>query len=83
MQVKEMIKVFRMMPSSTQSNLVKEFVDELSQEHRTNQASVIRTLQHILFQYAQTMEDRTDLRNQAAVEFAKKVSQIHNPIPYI
>jgi polyhydroxyalkanoate synthesis regulator phasin len=82
MTAKEFVQTFRMMPSSTQGNMVQEIVQELNIEHRTNQASVIRTMQNILQAFAQS-SPVTDLRNEAAVNFAEKVAEIENPIPYI
>lgn len=73
-----------MTPGSVQGRMVEEFVDELCKEHRTHQASVIRNIQHILFAYAQNMEGKTDDRNDAAVNFAKKVRQLDDiSIPYV
>ena len=60
--------------------LVQEFLGEMRTEHRTNQASVIRTMQAILVGYS---ESNSDMRNEAAVEFAQEVKKIETRIPFI
>jgi hypothetical protein len=82
MTAKEIVQLFKMTQSSVQTDMVQDIVAELNNEHRTNQASAIRTMQNILQAFAQS-NPRTDLRNQAAVEFAQKVNEIDQPIPYI
>jgi lipoate-protein ligase B len=82
MTPKEFVQTMRMMPCGYQGRLVEEIVDEMVKEHRTNQASVVRNLQHILQAFSQR-QPATDPRNQAAVEFADEVAKIEKPIPYI
>lgn len=53
--------------------LAKEFTEFLKNEHRTLQANFIRMIQYILNEYARN--EYTDLRNEAAVAFSKKVAE--------
>lgn len=49
--------------------------------HRTLQAGVIRAFQKMAEEYGNT--EYKDLRNEAAVEFCKKIAKIDHYIPYI
>jgi hypothetical protein len=82
MTVKEMVNVLKMCPSSTATSMVQEFSEIISMEHRTHQANIVRNLQHILIAYGQNNRG-TDLRNEAAVQFAQQVSELEAPIPYV
>lgn len=53
---------------------------ELCQSHRTLQASFIRAFQDAMVSYS---EIHTDLRNAAAVDFAKKVVAMEHYIPFV
>jgi hypothetical protein len=75
------IKTFRMAPSQMQKEYVQEVVLQLRSEHRTNQASVIRTMKDIITEFAKS-NPGTDPRNQDAVEWANEVSKIEKFISY-
>ena len=83
MNIQEIINVLKMAPGSSADSMTKQFVEELSKEHRTNQASVIRNMQTIMSEYGMTIHDNTDLRNEAAVEVALEVACIDKRIPYV
>lgn len=59
-----------------------EIFNALMKEHRTHQATYIRTLAKVLEKYSKTTGD---LRNQAAIDYAKNATKANktNPIPYI
>lgn len=59
---------------------VREFLNQLKQEHRTHQQDVIRALTQILAGYAGVDHD---LRNEAAEELCRKLKPVidENPLP--
>jgi len=71
--MKDIIEALRCGPGSFGDELVEQFVSELSKEHKTHQANVIRNMQKILISYGERMQQRTDLRNKSAVAFCQKV----------
>ena len=79
MLVKNLIDALKVTGMS-QDELVQDFIQDLKIDHRTNQASVIRTMQAILVGY---VDARSDLRNEGAVEFAKEVKKLDMHIPFI
>jgi hypothetical protein len=78
----EIVKALRLDPGMSQRDLVENLSLEIGLQHRTHQASIIRNLQAVLKHFAEN-NTGTDPRNEAAVNFAKKVAEIENPIPYI
>jgi len=53
------------------------------QEHRTHQQNIVRNLKDILECLSIGMQDRTDLRNQHAFEFCKKVEELNHSMSYV
>lgn len=68
--------------SFKKSKNADEIFRALKNEHRTNQATFIRTIASVLEQYA---EMNGDLRNEAAIQYAKNASKANEDqaIPYI
>ena len=62
---------------------LEEFILDILGEHRTNQASAIRSIQYILHEYADRASGHTDERNRAAHDFAAAVAKIDIHIPFI
>jgi hypothetical protein len=62
--------------------LSRTFALKLAREHRTIQQSTLRTLQMTLVQYL-ALDPGTDLRNHAAVEWAREVVAIPAAMPMI
>jgi len=69
-------------PDPRYNETLQQVLDLLIAEHRTNQASIVRSLQYILQQYADRNRG-TDARNEAAVDFAEQVSCIDSYISYV
>ena len=59
----------------------KDLAQELLKEHLTNQQSVIRNIFSMLKIYAENAA--TDLRNEEAVKWAKKITEKPVHFPYI
>jgi hypothetical protein len=55
-------------------------VEHLKNEHRTLQQTFWRIIQKVAVQYK---DFNTDLRNEAAVKFAKDIADIDGPMPFI
>jgi hypothetical protein len=55
-------------------------LDELQAEHRTNQQSLWRVLRRLVKLYSNTP---SDLRNEASVQWASRVSSDDAPLPYV
>jgi hypothetical protein len=53
------------------------------QEHRTHQQNIVRNIKDILECLSIGMQDRTDLRNQHAFEFCKKVDDLNHSMSYV
>lgn len=81
MEAKDIIKELRH-DRPERNDLLKELCKELRSEHRTHQASVIRSLQFILSDYGMNSIN-PDLRNKDAVDFALEVAGIDKHISYI
>lgn len=64
------------------SKHAERIFEVLKNEHRTHQASFIRTISQLLKLYA---EESGDLRNRAAIDYAKNATEANseNPIPHI
>ena len=63
------------------NGVVAEALDKIiSKEHRTIQQSVMRELHEFICNYRHTA---FDLRNQASVEFAKKVKDLNADFPLV
>jgi septal ring factor EnvC (AmiA/AmiB activator) len=81
---KELFRLLNYM--GNEQPLTEILAETLINEHRTLQASFIRMIQQILDTYAQLDESRcTDLRNEAALKYAKKVAEstLDMFIPYV
>jgi len=81
--MKEVIDYLKQNSSSGRNKNNIALTKELLNLHRTEQANVVRNLKDILICLGIGMQDRTDLRNQAAFEFCEEILNIDKPIPYI
>ena len=63
-----------------QERIARDFVKNLTHKHRTSQQLTIKLFSNIISEYSNT---RSDLRNRAAVNWAKQVSELDNNFPYI
>jgi len=63
-----------------QNHIARDFVKRLAKKHRTSQQLLIKLLSKILHEYSNT---NFDPRNQASVEWSKKVSELDNNFPYV
>ena len=63
-----------------QERIARDFVKNLTQKHRTSQQLTIKLFSNIISEYSNT---RSDLRNRAAVNWAKQVSELDNNFPYV
>jgi len=80
--MKELLNLANSMGSS--KAVVTGMLDALVTEHRTLQQSCIRNFAAMLQEWAGGSEDAlTDLRNQAAWEFAQQVRKIDPVMPLI
>ena len=56
---------------------------QISRQHRTHQASIIRNMLEVVAEYGKTHRG-TDARNEVAVEIAVKIGSMEgNYIPYV
>lgn len=62
-------------------NIATPIADALLAEHRTIQQSFLKEFAAALYIYSELAT--TDLRNEAAVSFAKKVADLNHHFPYI
>lgn len=65
---------------SNDRDLADVLVDHLRREHRTLQETFWRVIQMVAHKYK---DFPSDLRNQAAVEFAKKIDALDCSLPYV
>lgn len=65
----------------SEKELEEGMLNALLDEHRTLQQSFFRVLHNVLEQYADTKY--YDLRNEASVEYAKKVRELDHYFPLI
>lgn len=76
--MEEMLRVVNY--SGSEEDMTQAIVEVLQGSHRTLQQSFMRVFAKALAEYAET---RTDLRNESAVDFAKRVSQLEHHFPFI
>jgi hypothetical protein len=62
--------------------LTQMFTDWLPREHRTLQQNFMRMLQTIVYAYADQSQNNFDLRNEAAVDWAKAVGMLRQ-LPHV
>jgi len=63
-----------------EQDVIQGMVDSLTSNHRTLQQSFVRCVVAALVEYS---ECKTDLRNESAVDFAKKVKELDLHFPFI
>lgn len=63
-----------------QSKIARDIAKEVTKEHRTSQQLFIKLLSNIINEYENA---KSDPRNNASVNWCKKVSKIDNNFPFI
>lgn len=59
----------------TNEVLVRDMVETLHRQHRTLQQGVVRFLVDLLVEYGKTPDNRTDLRNQDAIQVCRDITE--------
>ena len=80
MEFKDIIEVLRVCPGYGTDNTMTAISNEITKEHKTHQANVVRNMLHIL---AELADSPTDPRNEKAVELCQKIKELDKFIPYI
>jgi len=82
-EFKEIIEVLRSCPGMSTVAMCENIAIEITKQHRTHQANVVRNMLKVLETYGKLMENRTDLRNENAVSACLKIKDMKKHISYI